>query len=132
MTFRMSCMWLIATSQPNDGFFSRNIPNAYILTNVEGWFSMKKRQCKGTFPIHWRDFQRIACISQVFWRFLRKGCAYDGLTLMLWSPQIDKNQRHVQPFTHVYQLKLIPPTGIVNHYIHVKVDSSNNLSILRH
>lgn len=38
----MSWMCLRATSQLNDGFFSRNIPNAYILTNVEGWFSMKK------------------------------------------------------------------------------------------
>ena len=37
-------------------------------------------------PIHWRDFQRIACISQVFWRILRKGCAYDGLNLTFWLP----------------------------------------------
>ena len=30
-----------------------------------------------------KQIQRIACISQVFWRILRKGCAYDGLNLTL-------------------------------------------------
>ena len=63
------------------------------------------------YPIHWRDFQRIACRSQVFWRILYKGCAYDGLNLMFLSPPSRWNQQYVQLFIHLYQLKLIPPTG---------------------
>ena len=27
-----------------------------------------------------------------------------------WITPLNKNQQHVQPFTHIYQLKLIPPT----------------------
>ena len=31
---------------------------------------------------------------------------------VLITTKLLKNQRHIQPFTHIYQLKLIPPTGI--------------------